>query len=364
MTGERQYWLGFSYAKGFGPVRVRRMLDIFGSLQNAWKASRSDLRTAGVDTRTMDAFLDMRDRFNLDAELARLDKLGIGLLTWDDDDYPTLLKQLRPIDEAPPVLYIKGSLVETDEWAVAIVGTRGVSAYGRHITHELASSLAANGLTIVSGLARGADAEAHKAALEAGGRTIAVLPCGLDDIYPPEHRLLAAQIIQQGALVGIFPPGTQPLSTNFPARNRVISGLARGVVVTEAGEHSGALLTAAAALEQGREVFAVPGNITAQGSTGTNRLIQDGAHPVLTPEDVLSTLNLETVFIHAQARQELPSLGPGEERLLASMSGEPMHIDDLSNRCQLPVSVVSSTLVMLELKGLVRQVASMTYVRT
>lgn len=360
---ERQYWVGFSLTKGVGPVRLRRLQEHFGSLREAWTAEPEALRRAGLDRRALHSLLETRRRVDLEAELARLDKLGIAVLTWEDEDYPPLLKQLRQIDQAPPVLYLRGSLSERDEWALAVVGTRSVSPYGRQVTYRLARDLAASGLTIVSGLARGADSEAHRAALDAGGRTIAVLACGLDIIYPPEHRQLAARIVQQGALMSTFPLGTKPQATNFPPRNQVISGLARGVLVTEAGIKSGALVTAGHALEQGREVFAVPGNITARGSEGTNRLIQDGAHPVLSARDVLEVLNLEQIGQFTEARASLPALSEKEQTVLDFLSAEPLHVDELAHRCGLPVSQVNSALAMLQLKGMVREVGRMVYVR-
>lgn len=361
---ERQYWVGFNHVKGVGPASVRLLLQHFGALGEAWRAPYEALRRAGLSRRACESLLEVRQRLDLQAELARLDRLGIAVLTWDDAEYPALLAQLRAIDHAPPVLYLRGTLADTDEWALAVVGTRAATPYGRQVAHQLVSELAANGLTIVSGLARGLDSDAHRAALEAGGRTIAVLPCGLDTIYPPEHRQLAAQIVQHGALVSIFPLGTQPLRANFAPRNRVISGLARGVLVVEAGEKSGALITAGQALEQGREVFAVPGNITAQGSTGTNRLIQDGAHPVTSAQDILSVLNLERVAEYTSARRALPPLSDVERQVLEGLSAEPLHIDELTRQVGLAVAAVSSALATLELKGMVRQVGPMTYVRT
>lgn len=361
---ERQYWIGFNLVKGVGPVRTRLLQEQFGSLREAWRAPHDALRAVGLDRRTLGGLEKVRRLVDLGAELARLDKLGIAVLTWDDEDYPVLLRQLREIDQAPPVLYLRGSLSEADEWAVTIVGTRSVSPYGRQVTHQLAAELAANGLTIVSGLARGVDAEAHQAALEAGGRTIAVLGCGLDTIYPPEHRMLAARIVQQGALMSPFALGTPPDGKNFHYRNQVMSGLARGVIVTEAGEKSGALVTAGAALEQGREVFAVPGNITVPTSDGTNRLIQDGAQPVLSAHDVLSALNLEQVAQFVEARTDLPSLNEDERLVLERLTADPQHIDELTQQCGLPVAQVTSALTLLELKGIARKVGHMTYVRT
>lgn len=360
---ERQYWVGFSLVKGVGPVRVRQLLERFGSLREAWEAPSTALAEAGLDRRALRSLTEARRRVDLEAELARLDKLGIAVLTWEDDDYPGLLAQLRAIDHAPPVIYLRGSLAETDDWSLAVVGTRSVSAYGRQVTHQLAVDLAAAGLTIVSGLARGVDAEAHQAALEVGARTLAVLACGLDTIYPPEHRGLAAEIVQQGAVMSAFPLGTKPLAANFAARNRMMAGLARGVLVCEAGEKSGALITAGYALEQGREVFAVPGNITARGSTGANRLIQDGAQPVMTARDVLDVLDLGNLPQFVEARRSLPAMSPTERTLIDCLGAEATHVDELTRRSGMPVAAVSSALVTLELKGAVRQVAPMTYVK-
>jgi DNA processing protein len=349
--------------KGIGPVRFRQLLSAFGTLQAAWEAPDVALREAGLDRRALRSLKEARQRISPAAELARLDHLGIAVLTWEDELYPPLLGSLRGIDHAAPVLYLRGTLDPADDWAVAVVGTRSVSAYGRQVTHQIAGELAANGLTIVSGLARGVDAESHQAALGAGARTIAVLACGLDAIYPPEHRQLAARIIQQGALISPFPLGTDPVGGNFSARNRVMSGLARGVIVTEAGDKSGALITAGHALEQGREVFAVPGNITAHNSAGTNRLIQDGAHPVLSAQDVLDVLNLERVADFTQARRVLPDMTPDEQAVLSHLSPDPAHIDEIVATAGLPAAVVGSALVTLELKGLARSVGGMMYVR-
>jgi len=362
-VSERKYWIGLNLAKGIGPVRFRQLHEFFGTLRDAWEAEPAELEAAGLDRRALRSLLETRTRVDLDAELARLDKLGIAVLTWDDEEYPPMLGALRPVDQAPPVLYLRGTLTSSDEWALAVVGTRRATPYGRQVTHQLARELAASGLTVVSGLARGLDAEAHSAALAAGGRTIAVLASGLDVLYPPEHRQLAADVMQCGAVISMFPLGTMPAPANYSARNRLISGLARGVLVTEAGDKSGALITARHALEQGREVFAVPGNITAQGSTGTNRLIQDGAHPVLSAQDVLDVLKLEHVAAYTSAREQLPAMGDDERAVLAQLSAEPLHVDELVNHVRLPVSAVNSALVTLELKGMVRRVGTLMYVR-
>jgi DNA processing protein len=229
------------------------------------------------------------------------------------------------------------------------------------VTEEIASFLAQNGVTVISGLARGIDAIAHQAALKAGGRSIAVLGSGVDHIYPPENRRLAEEMIAHGALISDYAPGTQPDGGNFPPRNRIISGLSMAVVVIEAGITSGALITATFAAEQGRDVFAVPGSILAQQSKGTNRLIRDGAQPLLDAEEILETLNLTQITEHRAARQTLPT-DPTEQRIFGVLSSEPVHVDEVGLQTNLPIEQVSATLAMMELKGLVRQVGGMHYV--
>jgi DNA processing protein len=295
---------------------------------------------------------------DLEKYMAQVAAQGISILTWEDDLYPVRLKE---IDQPPPVLYVRGALTTEDSWAVAVVGTRRVSAYGRQVTEELASFLAANGVTVVSGLARGVDAIAHQSALKAGGRTIAVMGCGVDRIYPPEHTQLAEKMIGSGALLSDYAPGTPPEASNFPPRNRIISGLSMATVVVEAGETSGALITAQFAVDQGREVFAVPGNILAPQSKGTNQLIAQGARPMLSGRDLLDVLNLTRVTEQRIVRKALPA-DEIEARLMNVLSHEPLHMDEIRNQTGLPIERVSATLVMMELKGLVRQVGGMNYV--
>ena len=283
---------------------------------------------------------------------------GIQILTWNDESYPA---RLREIDQPPPVLYLRGEYLPDDMFAVAIVGTRRVTPYGRQVTEEIASFLAANGITVVSGLARGVDAVAHTAALKAGGRTIGVLGSGVDRIYPPEHRALAEQMMERGAVVSDYAPGTPPDASNFPPRNRIISGLSLAVVVIEAGETSGALITAEFAAEQGREIFAVPGSILAPQSKGTNKLIQNGAQPLLTASDLMQALNLTRMGEHKAARKILPG-DEVEAKLLAALGEQPIHVDELGNQTGLPIEKVSATLTLMELKGMVRQVGGMHYV--
>ncbi|HPD42610.1 MAG TPA: DNA-processing protein DprA, partial [Anaerolineae bacterium] len=288
----------------------------------------------------------------------KVEAAGVQALTWEEAAYPALLKQLV---DAPPVLFVKGELTPSDEWAVALVGTRKPTAYGREAARLLATELARNGVTVVSGLARGIDGIAHQAALDAGGRTLAVLGSGLDEIYPQEHRALAERIAANGALLSDYPLGTRPEATNFPPRNRIISGLSLGVVVVEAGLTSGALITADFAADQGREVFAVPGSILGTSSAGCNRLLRDGAHVVTEVGDILETLSLDQLAAKQAAREVLPA-NPTEAKVLAQLSVEPAYVDEVARSAGLPVETVSSTLVMMELKGMVRQVGMLQYV--
>ncbi|MFC1959264.1 DNA-processing protein DprA [Chloroflexota bacterium] len=355
----RWYWIGFNHVAGVGPQRLKMLRQYFPTLEAAWHASASDLRQAGLDRRTIANLQEARRTLDPHQLQNEIDNMGASTLTWDDLDYPPVLQELP---DAPPVLYVRGSLAPADNWAIAIVGTRKATTYGRDTAYQLAQGLVAAGLTIVSGLALGIDAAAHQGALEAGGRTIAVLPCGINKLYPPEHRQLAQQIIKQGALLTEFPPGTKAERKNFAPRNRIISGLSLGVIVVEAPNKSGALLTADSAAEQGREVFAVPGQTTSSGSKGSNRLIQDGAKLVMSVDDVLNELNLTRGT--TQTRQEVQQIAPENEQeriLLALISIEPYHIDDLCRKTDLPVATVSSTLALMELKGMVRQVGHMQY---
>jgi len=353
-----RYWIGFNIVRGIGPVRLRALLDYFGDIERAWCAPSRELRQAGLDRRSLENLLAARGQLDLGRELEKIAAAGAQVLTWENPSYPHLL---REIPAPPPVLYVKGTLTEEDAWAIAVVGTRRASAYGREVTRNLTRTLARSGITIVSGLARGIDAVGHKTALGAGGRTIAVLGCGIDRIYPPEHRKLAQEIVAHGALVSDYPLGTEPEGRNFPPRNRIISGLSLGVLITEAGKGSGALITADFAAEQGRDVFAVPGSITMRGSAGTNALIQDGAKVVLTPADILEELNLTMVAEQVEARQVLPA-DETEAALLERLSAEPTHVDELQQQLDLPISQVTSTLALMELKGLVRQVGGMKYI--
>ncbi|PIX46910.1 MAG: DNA-protecting protein DprA [Anaerolineae bacterium CG_4_8_14_3_um_filter_59_70] len=355
---DKRYWVGFNLVKGIGAVRLRALREHFGDLSLAWQAPLDALQAAGLSQKIAERVIQARASVDLDGFMEQIAAQGIQVLTWEDEAYPACLKE---IDQPPPILYLRGELTIEDSWAVAVVGTRRVTAYGRQVTEELASYLAQNGVTVVSGLARGVDAIAHQAALKAGGRTLAVMGNGVDRIYPPEHRALAEQILASGALLSDYAPGTPPEGANFPPRNRLISGLSLAVVVVEAGETSGALITAQFAVDQGREVFAVPGNILAPQSKGTNRLIQQGAHPLLSARDVLEALNLTRVSEQRLVRRALPA-DEVETQVLNVLAREPLHVDEIRNQTGLPIERVSATLVMMELKGMVRQVGGMNYV--
>jgi DNA processing protein len=341
-----------------GPAKVRALLDYFGDLETAWQAGSRALEEAGLDRVAIDNLVKWRARLDLDVEMEKLERHHVTFLTWEDESYPSLLRQIY---HPPPVLYVRGELRPEDEWSVAVVGTRKATTYGKQVTRMLSGDLAHNHVTVVSGLARGIDAVAHQAALDAGGRTIAVLACGLDRVYPAENRELAHAIAENGALVSDYPLGTPADARNFPPRNRIISGLSLGVLVVEAGAQSGALITVEFATDQGREVFAVPGNIVNRSSAGCNRLIHEGAKMVLGIEDVLEELNLTMVAQHVEARAILPA-NATESQLLELVSDEPIHIDEICRQTQLPVQEVSSALAMMELKGMVRQAGAMSYI--
>jgi DNA processing protein len=354
----RKFWAAFNAVGGVGPVAIRRLLDRFGDLEAAWSASASELGAAGLDRATATAVVQQRPKIDPDAIMSRLEAMGGHLLLFTDPQYP---RRLREIDDSPPLLYTLGDITPNDEWAVAIVGTRQATAYGLQVTEKLAGDLARSQVTVVSGLALGVDGRAHRTALEAGGRTIAVLGSGIDQVYPPEHRRLAESIVRQGAIVSEYPQGTPPLAKNFPNRNRVIAGLCLGVVIVEGDVTSGARFTADFAGEQGREVFAVPGNIFSARSALPHRLLQDGAKLVTNADDILSELNLALVPQQMEMREVLPA-DPTEAALLGVLSAEPRHIDEIVRATGLPISVVSSNLTMMELKGMVRRAGGMSFV--
>jgi DNA processing protein len=355
------YWLAFNRIAGIGPKRYQAMLAHFGALSAAWNASPGDLRAAGLDTQAVRLLTRERGAIDPDAEMDTLEKQGVHALTWADAAFPARLKE---IDDSPPVLYLRGELTAVDELAVAVVGTRRPTPYGRQVAEELPYQLASNRITVVSGLARGVDAIAHRAALQAGGRTLAVLACGLDMVYPPEHAKLAREIAEHGAVISEQPIGTQPRGDYFPRRNRILSGLSLGVLMIEGDVKSGAMITARQALDQNREVFAVPGSIFSPQSRGTNDLIQRGeAKLVSSVQDILTELNLTTAPQQIEMKELIPATDT-EADLLRHITKEPAHIDEVCRDSGLPASTVSSLLAMMELKGLIRQMGPASYVRS
>jgi DNA processing protein len=353
-----RYYLGFNLVNGIGPARLDRLIEFCGSVEAAWRADTAEMMAAGLDAKTAAALLKAQRTIDLDAELERVEHAGMQLITREDAGYPAALAQ---IPAPPPLLYARGQISGVDDWSVAVVGTRSPTTYGREVTRRLVGDLAAAGVTVVSGLAIGVDTIAHAAALEASGRTIAVLASGLDQVYPERNRALAEQIVASGALVSEFPLGTRPTPQLFPVRNRIISGLSLGTLVVEAGERSGALITVRFALEQGRDVFAVPGPIFSPKSAGPNQLIRDGAGLVARGQDILEALNLSTAAIQQEVQAALPD-DPTEAALMGLVSYEAQHVDEIRRQSDLPITVVSSTLAILELKGLVRQAGPMQYV--
>jgi DNA processing protein len=333
----------------------------FEGLEEAWRADRTRLREAGLDHRSIDEIEHTRATLDPAETYGRMIDAGIVALAPSDDSYP---RRLKEIPDPPPLLYVRGELRERDEWSMAIVGTRRPTPYGVQVTRTLTKDLAAAGLTIVSGLARGVDGIAHETALDLDGRTIAVVASGLDTVYPPEHKRLAARILDSGgAMLSEYPLGKRPDARYFPRRNRIIAGVTLGTLVTEAGEKSGTWHTVTSALDQGREVFAVPGPITSDQSSGANNIIKRGLGKLVTcAQDVLDELNLGPIERQAELVEQLPE-DPMEALLLEHLGGEPLHVDELSRLIQQPVYETAAAMATLELKGLIHQIGPMTYAR-
>ena len=394
-TDSLGYWVALSRVPRLGSARFRLLESHFdGNLAAAWTAPARELRAAGVGRAVAQAIVDARQTSSPDQELSRLFHAGVSAINWHDATYPD---RLRETDDAPPVLYVRGALPSVDPPSIAVVGTRRPSEYGYRVTADLCSSLAAHGVTVVSGLALGIDARAHKSTVDAGGLTIAVLGNGLDTVYPRENLRLAERIVAEGgAIISEFPVGVRPEASHFPRRNRIISGMTIGTLVTEAGETSGTRWTVYHALEQNREIFCVPGSVYSESSKLTNRLIREGAKLVSNVNDILVEIGLETserqitldlsatdpssnapaktgengrgqtTRAHSHDPIECEPTAPelpdaDEAELLRHIVNDPVHIDDLATLSRRPIAQVSGLLTMLELKGLVRQVGTMHY---
>lgn len=359
---ELKYWIWLGSLIKIPPCWRSELLRSFRSPAGVWYASELELRRMPYMSKPMLAsLLDSEYRKRAEDHLKFVEASDISVFTLDDGDYP---EYLRSIPDPPVALYVYGKIVKS-EACFAVVGSRKASSYGLGMAEKLSAGLAKAGLCVVSGMARGVDSKAHWGALSAGGRTIAVLGCGVDQVYPCENRELAKRIGRNGALVSEFVPGTAPLPVNFPLRNRIISGVSRGVLVVEAGERSGSLITAYYALDQGREVFAMPGNINSGASKGTNRLIKEGAKIVTDVGDILEELAMAggmDYSLFSGPGPQLPDLLTADEKTIAAkLSDGPAHIDSIASECGLSVQTAGSILVMLELSGFVEQLPGKYY---
>ena len=362
-------WLKLIRADGVGPTTFARLIKRFGSVDRALGASVSEMvKVKNIGFSTAEKIVASRDKFDTKAELSLADKLGAWIINWDDHRYPTALKRIY---DPPPVLYIKGTLSRKDNLSIAIVGSRNCSLYGQEQASRFAHLLASAGFTIVSGLARGIDSAAHQGALAASGRTIAVTGSGLANIFPPENEKLFELITKSGACISELPMRYEPLSENFPSRNRIIAGLSLGTIVVEAAHRSGALITARAALENDREVLAIPGKIDSPLSRGTHLLIKQGARLAESVEDVMDALgyigqslksHVSTSASQAAEKTETPlfdvsqlNLSENEKVIYNCLSKEPRHIEQIISETRLAVGNINASLISLRLKGLIKQ---------
>ncbi len=358
MTENIKYWVWLSSIESIGNRKKLKLLKTYGNPENLWKAPKSELisnKSIGFEIAAILKDTDIRKK--TEENMEKMYQMGIGIIPVSDSRYPGYLKKIH---DPPMALYYRGKL-QNDELTIAVVGSRNATVYGLNMAENISFKLASRGFTVVSGMARGIDSYAHKGTIRADGRTIAVLGCGLDIIYPSENYELSEKIIDKGVIISEFPIGAPPLPINFPMRNRIISGLSLGVVVVEANERSGSLITANIALDQGKEVFAVPGNANSKTSTGTNRLIKEGAKLVTDIDDILEEMGLvcmangKEIAIDVYKGNVLKGLA-GEERIIAEhLLNEELHIDVLAERSGFSAQLVNSVLVMMELKGIVEQ---------
>jgi DNA processing protein len=359
---ELRLWIALRLTPGIGNVVCKNLLETFGSPERILGAPAEQLAgVAGMSPRIIDALGSCGANPEIERELEKLSNTDIRVVTYNAPEYPHALKNIY---DPPPYLYVRGNLQPGDCNAIAVVGSRQASDYGLRAAADISRELAAAGLTVVSGMAAGIDSAAHRGALAAGGRTIAVLGCGADVCYPAENQRLYDQIAQKGAIVSEYAPGTGPDTYHFPARNRIISGLARGILVVEASPKSGSLITARLALEQGRDVFAVPGSIYAFKAKGANQLIRSGAMLVETGQDIVEALGLSADQQPARSSAPAPKeLAPELLRIYELLDAEPVHIDRLICKTMLTSSAISSALLELELGGLVRQLPGKHFIK-
>jgi DNA processing protein len=357
---DKLYWLALNMIPGIGPITYRNLVAGFRDPERVFAASPKALAAVeGVGEKTIGAIKAFPAEAAATEELKKAEDLGVSILTFRDQGYPNNLLQIY---DPPPLIYVRGKVDDEGSPLVAMVGSRKGSPYGRAVTKRISRELTSAGVTVVSGMARGIDTCAHLGALEAGGKTIAVLGCGIDIVYPPENERLFFEIIGHGAVISEFPLSTPPEGKNFPKRNRIISGLSLGVVIVEATADSGSLITASHALEQGREVFAVPGNIGMATSQGTNALIKQGAKLVEGAQDIL--VEIIPQYEGKASRDATPVLNDEEDGILQLLSHDPLHIDEISRMSQMEVRRVSTILLELELKGVISQLGGKMFVRT
>jgi len=375
MSESLPFWLALTRIDGLGIRGCHKLIEHFGSPQAAYMASLTELESCGVPARVAQAIFAQAALKDAERDVQEVAKADCVLITFDSEEYPPLLKQ---IPDAPLLLYVRGDVKVLSQFAVAIVGSRRPSAYGSSVAHRLAHDLAQRQLVVASGLARGVDSAAHRGALEAKGKTVAVLGSGLDVIYPRENKKLADEIVKSGAVISEFPLGTSPSPENFPIRNRIISGLSLGVVVVEAAEYSGSLITARLALEQNREVFAVPGNITSAQSFGPNHLIKQGAKLVDHWMDVVEEFPSEVrmqLMPPAEVTEAVPmgaeaaslfqtSLTPDQKAVFDVLrADQTSFVDDIVGAAQMPHPRVLGVLLELEMNGLIRQLPGKNFIR-
>jgi DNA processing protein len=365
--GSLYEWLALSFVPGIGAIHYRQLLNRFKTPERVFSASHSELcEVEGIGASHAMAIKGFHDDERVKRELRMIESHGVTVLTLNDPRYP---ENLIRIPNAPPLIYVKGEIIPEDRMAIAIVGSRMASQYGRTVTFRLARDLAQQGITIVSGMARGIDSFAHQGALSAKGRTIAVLGCGVDVIYPSSNRGLYQEIVSKGAVISELPMGSEPDAGNFPKRNRLISGISLGVAVVEAGQKSGSLITARHALDQNREVFAVPGNINSPKSRGTHFLIKQGAKLVESAMDILEDIAPQIAREMGWGKpqiqpKEISGLDEDERALLEIIEFNPIHIDQIISMTSLSPAKVSSLLLNLELKGIVNQLPGKWFVRS
>ena len=353
------YLLALHSVDGLGPIRLKAILEYFKDPKLAWEAKEDELLKLGIYKNTVNLLAETRKKLQPETYAREISDSGIKWVTIFDKTYPKLLAQIY---NPPVVLYYKGALDYPDDKAVAVVGTRKITGYGRAVTEQFTRSLVNAGITIVSGLARGVDSQAHLTAVREEGRTIAVLGGGLNNIFPPENRTLAAKIADGfGAVISEFPPDYPSLAGNFPARNRIISGLSMAVLVIEAAEDSGSLITARYALEQGREIFAVPGPVTSELSKGPIDLIKEGAQAIFSPDEILEELGINKYQISKVKSQIEHNLSEEERKVLEALQNETRHIDEIGRQLQFSSPKISALLLKMEISGLVQSMGAGIY---